>query len=69
MLNKGLRRSLIGLMVLVVLLGTAYAAVMWEGSSSRGDALSWKTSSPDRFSIEPFPRRARIDRIFSAYEC
>jgi predicted CXXCH cytochrome family protein len=38
MLNRGLRRSLIGLMLLVVLLGTAYAAVMWEGSSSRGDA-------------------------------
>jgi predicted CXXCH cytochrome family protein len=37
-MNRGLRRGLIVLMVLFVLLGTAYAVIMWEGSSSRGEA-------------------------------
>jgi predicted CXXCH cytochrome family protein len=37
-INKGLRRSLIALGTLFVLLASAYALIMWEGSSSRGDA-------------------------------
>ena len=37
-MTRGLRRGLIALAILFVLVGTAYAFIMWEGSSSRGDA-------------------------------
>jgi mono/diheme cytochrome c family protein len=37
-MNRGLRRGLIALAIVFILLGTAYAFIMWEGSSSRADA-------------------------------
>ena len=37
-MNRGLRRGFIALAIVFILLGTAYAFIMWEGSSSRGHA-------------------------------
>src|SRR5579862_2881860 len=37
-MNKGLRRGLAAASVVIVLIGSAYAFIMWEGSSTRGDA-------------------------------
>ena len=37
-MNRGLRRGVIALSVLIVLIGALYALVMWEGSSSRDNA-------------------------------
>src|SRR5690348_10649685 len=36
--NKWVRRGLAIVVVLVLLMGAAYAFIMWEGSSARGDA-------------------------------
>ena len=36
--NKWLRRGFAAVIVLVLLLGAAYAFIMWEGSSARGNA-------------------------------
>jgi predicted CXXCH cytochrome family protein len=37
-MNRGLRRGLNALAIVFILLGMAYAFIIWEGSSSRGDA-------------------------------
>ena len=69
-MNRRLRRSLIVLMVLFVLLGMAYAVVVWEGSSARGNAprlesvvAQWllNRTVPAAERNRPNPLRAHLD--------
>jgi mono/diheme cytochrome c family protein len=69
-MNRGLRRGLIVLLVLCVLFGTGYATIMWEGSSSRGEAprlesviAQWllHRTVPASEQNRPNPLRAHLD--------